>query len=146
ERTKQTVVELEQFLAQQFEQAVSACEQAISNTESDCAQTMQTAQSVANTALEMTTNSADALRSETSEAMARIQQDFKRQLGFTQRTFEHNLAQCEAEITQVIDQLVERATARAASITAEVDQVHSEVEASLADARTVLAPDYRKAA
>jgi DivIVA domain-containing protein len=146
ERTKQTVVELEVFLSQQFELAKAACDEAVAHTRDDCAQTMKTARSVAQAALTMTEDAAEELRGQTAAAISRISQDFERQLAFTQRTFQHNLEQCREQIAADLDRLIASSRSRADEITSDIDAVQAQVEHALADARSVLTAEVRRAA
>jgi DivIVA domain-containing protein len=146
ERTKQTVVELEVFLGQQFELAKAACHEAVAHTREDCEQTMKTARNVAQAALTMTEDAAGELRGQASEALDRISQDFERQLGFTQRTFQQNLEQCRGQITAELERLLASARSRTDGITADIDAVQVQVEEALADARSVLTAEARRAA
>jgi DivIVA domain-containing protein len=145
ERTKQTVVELEVFLNQQFELAKAACQEAVTHTQDDCSQTMKTARNVTQAALSMTEDAAERLRAETSDAIARMTQDMERQLAFTQRTFQQNLLQCQEQVAAEIERLVGSARSRASEISVDIDAVQAQVEDALADARSVLTQERRAA-
>jgi DivIVA domain-containing protein len=146
ERTKQTVVELEVFLNQQLELAKTACQEAIAHTNDDCASTMQTARSITQAAYTTVEGAADELRAELTDAVARLHQDFDRQLAFTKRTFQQNLQQCQDEISTALNRVLDDARSRTAAITADITEIQSRVELSLADARSVLSTEQRQAA
>jgi DivIVA domain-containing protein len=146
QRTKQVVVELEEFLEQQLELAKAACNEAITHTNTDCSNTLQTAESIAQSALTMVEGVADDIQTETSRAVIHLRHQFEEQLSTTRSTFETQLGECETTIESQLQRLLENATTKTHQLQAEIRDIHAYVQDSLNDARSVLTNTHQKAA